>query len=369
MAVYVHRIEIGEPRGAGSIVRIKALRRETGEYVTLWESVDGEGDPRVQYRSQARSEYRVFTPYPICETTFETDTIRLEMDTRTVPDWNELDYISVVGSSSLRSGVLPAGTRELVYVPNPDAEGRDTFGYAVSDCPFQLRRFSFAPIVVRILPTRDRPDNSLTFYRMTDVALPRFEFSDSDDLPKGAMTVSFRFRIFSRRQPTSLSCIGIRFQNLLGFASKADGDLYFDIGDASFNIPTSGAASFGWHHVAVSFDSATGVIKGYFDGRQRMTEASYKLGQRSLATFGLGAIESFVLNAYALIERDASTNSLFGRDRDFVAPLAFGVSRHPSAGVPCSYSQARVLCLQYLRRTSCNPASDRRTTLPCGRAR
>jgi hypothetical protein len=141
-AVYVQTIEIGEVRGAGSIVRIKALRRETGEYVTLWESVDGAGDPRVQYRQQARSEHRVFKPYPICETTFKTDTIRLEMDTRSVTDWNELDYIAMVGSSQLRSGVLPAGTRELVYVPNSDAEGADTFGYAVSDCPFQLERFS-----------------------------------------------------------------------------------------------------------------------------------------------------------------------------------------------------------------------------------
>jgi hypothetical protein len=157
-AMYVHSIEIGEPRGAGSIVRIKALRRETGEFVTLWESVDGEGDPRVQYRYQARSEYRVFTPYPICETAFKTDTIRLEMDTRTVTDWNELDYISMVGSSDLMSGVLPAGTRELVYVPNADAEGADTFGYAVSDCPFQLRRFSnTSETGVYIVPGNDPP--------------------------------------------------------------------------------------------------------------------------------------------------------------------------------------------------------------------
>ena len=159
-AVYVQTIEIGEVRGAGSIVRIKALRRETGEYMTLWESVDGAGDPRVQYRQQARTEYRVFKPYPICETTFKTDTIRLEMDTRSVTDWNELDYIAMVGSSQLRSGVLPAGTRELVYVPNSDAEGADTFGYAVSDCPFQLERFSNNNgnnVGVYIVPINDPP--------------------------------------------------------------------------------------------------------------------------------------------------------------------------------------------------------------------
>jgi hypothetical protein len=160
-AVYVQTIEIGEVRGAGSIVRIKALRRETGEYMTLWESVDGEGDPRLQYRQQARLEYRVFKPYPICETTFKTDTIRLEMDTRSVTDWNELDYIAMVGSSKLRSGVLPAGTRELMYVPNSDAEGADRFGYAVSDCPFQLERFSANDVNTNvglyIVPSNDPP--------------------------------------------------------------------------------------------------------------------------------------------------------------------------------------------------------------------
>jgi hypothetical protein len=128
----------------------------------------------VQYRYQVRSEYRVFTPYPICETTFKTDSIRLEMDTRTVTDWNELDYISMVVSSRLISGVLPAGTRELVYVPNPDAEGRDTFEYAVSDCPFQPRRFSnTSHIGVYIVPSNDPPvATNWTIYDLEEVAGP-----------------------------------------------------------------------------------------------------------------------------------------------------------------------------------------------------
>jgi hypothetical protein len=176
--------------------------------------------------------------------------------------------------------------------------------------------------------------------------------SEADDLPKGAMTISFRFRIFFRRQP--LCFIGFRFQTRLGFASTPGGDLYFDLGDASFNIPTSGGASSGWHHVAVSFDSATGVVKGYFDGRQRMTELSYKSGQQSIATFGRGGIESFVLNSYAFIDRDASTNSISGNNR-------------PSVVFCRSVSQVGVFALQYHRRTSCNPESARSMTSPCGR--
>jgi hypothetical protein len=158
------------------------------------------------------------------------------------------------------------------------------------------------------------------------------------------MTISFRFRIFFRRQPESLSFMGLRFQNRLGFASTPGGDLYFDLGDASFNIPTSGGASSGWHHVAVSFDSATGVIKGYFDGRQRMTELSYKSGQQSIATFGPGGIESFVLNTYAFIERDASTNSLSGNDRPFVVPFPLCVFRDPKCPM-CQVASRRSVCL------------------------
>ena len=220
-------------------------------------------------------------------------------------------------------------------------------------------------------------DYCITFQRLSDCAMPRTIFPDvgsavaeADDLPKGAMTISFRFRIFSRRQPESLSCIGFRFQNRIGFASTLGGDLYFDLGDASFNIPTSGGASFGWHHVAVSFDSATGVIKGYFDGRQRMTELSYKSGQRSIATFGPGGIESFVLNTYAFIERDASTNALSGNKQSPVrcsrSLLRFQGPEMPD--VPGSLSQIGVMfALQYLRRTSCNPESARSMTSPCGR--
>jgi hypothetical protein len=158
------------------------------------------------------------------------------------------------------------------------------------------------------------------------------------------MTISFRFRIFSRRQPESLSNMGVRFQNRLSFAVVPNGDLYFDLGDASFNIPTSGGASFGWHHVAVSFDSATGVIKGYFDGRQRMTELSYKSGQWSIATFGPGGIESFVLNTYAFIERDASTNSLSGNDRPFVVPFPLCAFRDPKCPM-CQVASRRSVCL------------------------
>ena len=83
-SVYLHSVEVGEPRGMGAIVRIKALHPVNGDYFTIWESSTREGDPTIQYRHRTLSEYRIFAPFPICQTTFKTNTVRLELDTYTV---------------------------------------------------------------------------------------------------------------------------------------------------------------------------------------------------------------------------------------------------------------------------------------------
>ena len=157
-AVYVHSIEIGEPRGMGSIVRIKAFNPSEGDYFTVWESLTGEGDLSTHNRFQLRNEYRVFAPFPICQTTFKTDSIRIEMDTRTITDWNELDYVQLTGSLALPGGILPTGSNEVMYVPKPDAFGEDVFSYALSDCPFQPARQALpARVTVSIRPVNDAP--------------------------------------------------------------------------------------------------------------------------------------------------------------------------------------------------------------------
>jgi hypothetical protein len=167
-AVYVHFIEIGEPRGMGSIVRIRAFNAVEGDYQTIWESSSGEGDPTVQYRHQQRSEYRIFRPLPICQTTFRTDTIRIEMDTRTVTDWNELDYVQLSGSLALPHGTLPQGTNQIIYVPDPNAFGEDSFAYTLSDCAFDsMRQASPATATVSIVAVNDAP--VATNYTISDL--------------------------------------------------------------------------------------------------------------------------------------------------------------------------------------------------------
>jgi hypothetical protein len=53
-----------EPRGMGSVVRIKAFDPLGRNYFTVWESPNGEGDPTIQLRSEqlerTSNEYRVY---------------------------------------------------------------------------------------------------------------------------------------------------------------------------------------------------------------------------------------------------------------------------------------------------------------------
>ena len=48
------------------------------------------------------------------------------MDTRSVIDWNEIDFVELTGTQTLQEGVLPANTSGLFYVPNPGFVGDDS---------------------------------------------------------------------------------------------------------------------------------------------------------------------------------------------------------------------------------------------------
>ena len=114
-------------------------------------------------------------------------------------------------------------------------------------------------------------------------------FAAADVLPKGAFTVSFRFRLFARRQASGLNCLGVRSGNLLSFATTTDGNsVYFDIYNEAFSLPAPGGYASGWHQVTVSFDSATGVVQAYFDGQLGLNRTGFKRGNPLAGTFGPG---------------------------------------------------------------------------------
>jgi hypothetical protein len=108
-----------------------------------------------------------------------------------------------------------------------------------------------------------------------------------DALPKGAMTVSFKFCLFARR--VLRAPIGIRYNNKLSFMTTETGNaVYFDFDDESVDLPAPGGYSSGWHQVIVSFDSATGVLQAYFDGQLGVDKTGFKQGKSSAGTFGPG---------------------------------------------------------------------------------
>jgi hypothetical protein len=54
-------------------------------------------DPSIQTLYSEFSQYRYFYP-DVCGTPFLTNHIRLELDTKTIPDWNEIDFFELGGT-------------------------------------------------------------------------------------------------------------------------------------------------------------------------------------------------------------------------------------------------------------------------------
>jgi hypothetical protein len=99
--------------------------------------------------------------------------------------------------------------------------------------------------------------------------MPSMPFSANDDLPRGVFTLAFFFRLFARRQPASYNGLGVKLNTLLALNSLPDGSLDVDLDDQSFLLPTTPDFGTGvWHHFAMSFDAATGILRVFIDGKQ-----------------------------------------------------------------------------------------------------
>jgi hypothetical protein len=135
--VYPTGIKVGENRGMCSIVRIQGRSSVEGStFIDLWKSRETDAQRAVCSHdfSQAK-RYRVFQP-DICEQPFKVDVLRIELDTRSVTDWNEIDFVELTGSTALLQGVLPANTSGLFYVPNPSFVGEDRL--SIIPCTLKL---------------------------------------------------------------------------------------------------------------------------------------------------------------------------------------------------------------------------------------
>ena len=152
--VYIFRVQIGQPRGMGAITHI-LIKDPNGVWVRLYE-----GLPLLSVFNEYYSQGRYWNWSPeICRSHFKTSSIRIHMDTQGIPEWNYIDYVQVFGSRTLAPAALrTSNTTEVVYVPNANAEGTDSFDYRASDCPGDLiRQSTTGTITFNIAPVNDLP--------------------------------------------------------------------------------------------------------------------------------------------------------------------------------------------------------------------
>ncbi|KAL3917862.1 MAG: hypothetical protein SGPRY_006235 [Prymnesium sp.] len=156
-AVYPAALDIGENRGMCAITRIMGRNSATGSgWYDLWRATHSPTFDGVLASGAKRAEceqaykdakrYRLFHA-TICQQPLPMDEIRLELDTRSVDDWNEIDFVTLIGRERLPPGVLPANTTGVYYTPNPGFMGSDSAGFVAYDCPFDFNRRSELQVV------------------------------------------------------------------------------------------------------------------------------------------------------------------------------------------------------------------------------
>ena len=142
--VFPTSVVIGENRGMCSVVRIQGRSsRADSSFVDLWH-----GAPDAACHSQyvVQKRYRIFQPI-ICQHSVEVDVVRIELNTRAIDDWNEIDYVELLGTSTPQAGVLPLNTTGVWYLPDAGFIGNDTMTIIPYDCPFDRERAGVAAVV------------------------------------------------------------------------------------------------------------------------------------------------------------------------------------------------------------------------------
>ncbi|KAL1507993.1 hypothetical protein AB1Y20_007595 [Prymnesium parvum] len=158
--VFATALRIGENRGMCSVVRIQGRSSTRGDsFVDLWvsdESAEDRASCWTQYDSNQR--YRVFAP-ALCQLSISVDVLRIELDTRSVSDWNEIDFVELTGTRDLIEGVFPANTSSLWYVPDRGFAGEDSLQLTGYACAFHSASSS-EPLEVPILVSGSFPPPS-----------------------------------------------------------------------------------------------------------------------------------------------------------------------------------------------------------------
>ncbi|GMI47717.1 hypothetical protein TrCOL_g6427 [Triparma columacea] len=135
--VYMKSLKFGINRGAGSITDIEAYDRATGTWQTVFKTAITN---EIADFDKLTNQYNTFIPYPLCEPAFKTDIIKVKVDTITVGDWNEFDYIELTGSQTQSPGVI--SSKKVYYEAGSDTSCVDNFYFSATDCGGQASRTS-----------------------------------------------------------------------------------------------------------------------------------------------------------------------------------------------------------------------------------
>jgi hypothetical protein len=99
----------------------------TTEWTVLWSGEAGAVYPQ---------EARIFAP-SLCPVPHKAQALRVDLDTRATPGWNNIDAVALRGSLDFPSGLVMAGKdgmHRVLYEQLPGVHGRDRFMFQVSDC-------------------------------------------------------------------------------------------------------------------------------------------------------------------------------------------------------------------------------------------
>ncbi len=150
-------VRIGQPRGGGCVVSIKAKHAESGEWHRVYVG-PAQRRGKKYANTNGNGLYFVFDE-PICKPAFLTRELRIEMDTSAETGKYRRQEHGRLRRAGRRAG--PAGLRaatRVLYVPRANESGRDAFRFQATDCLGKPERSSETrTVLVDIAASQDAP--------------------------------------------------------------------------------------------------------------------------------------------------------------------------------------------------------------------
>ena len=170
-------VEVFDGWGGGTTVGVEILNPNTGEFDKLWNGDEFFKDdvtkkvtngeipktyiaceantcnkdpttvcmaedvpifPKDLAPSNVDSEMAILGPV-LCERSYLTQVIRIRLNSHDVNSWNCIDAVRLTGEADLKTGFVSNSKGYVMYVPDSDYAGDDSFKYSSTDCLSQER--------------------------------------------------------------------------------------------------------------------------------------------------------------------------------------------------------------------------------------